>query len=221
MKRKTGILLLLLGSIAIQSQAQSLKLGLLMREEVNLSADLSTGEANAQTRMQKMQIPAWGLGVWKNVGNHLGVHASVLLSRAFYEVNQTTGSSGLIDAEMRFTQSNLHLEYFFANKDKSTRPYIFGGIQHLYRRYGTERYKNNIAPAGSWPTSRLFMQTGLGMQFIENAKMSVNVFAGLRFSSGNILVYDKKMNQIFAGLAISFSLQDAVKNRYSRCPDNF
>jgi len=218
---KHYLILLYITACYLAAQAQSLQLGLLAKEEMNIISIQNQGDVAAKSQMQRMQLPAWGIGAWKFIGNHVGLHGSVLLSRAYYNVNYSNGAAVFSDADIRFTQSNLTLEYYFGTIANALRPFLFGGAQHLYRRYGTESFRNAVIANSYWPTSRLQGQWGVGLKISDNDLLGIRIFGGLRYNFDKQLVYDKKMNQIFAGISVSWAIKDGAKKPGSRCPDFF
>jgi hypothetical protein len=196
-------------------------LGLIAKEELNIIANANTTDGQRTSQVQRMQLPAWGLSMWKCLGSHLSLHSSLLLSRAYYNVNYNEGSAVFYDADLRFTQVNLNLEYSFGGVNETVKPYIFGGAQFLYRRYGTETFKNGIINNAYWPTARLQAQTGIGVLFQDHGTIGIRPFIGVRFNLRNSLVYDKSLNQIFSGIAITMALKDKTGKPGSKCPDFF
>jgi hypothetical protein len=180
---------------------------------------------NAENRPEVVYEPGLkgGLGLYTavNLNRYWFIDASVLLSRAKYSPDYTRGNTVFMDADVRFTQVNLCLNLVLNPRSERANVFLFGGAQLLYRRWGEERYVNDVVANSYWPVTRILTQAGLGVKLAAGRSYYLQPFAGFRYATEQQLVYDASMNQVFVGLVVCKGIKGKPKNRYNKCPTGF
>ncbi|MBS3913204.1 MAG: outer membrane beta-barrel protein [Bacteroidetes bacterium] len=169
--------------------------------------------------VQHQKSLAFGVCAGRIPENRFGFDASVNFYNATYVVNYKSANSEFLDAELHFTSYHFHLNYYL-NRDAEIRPYFYVGPQILQRRWGTERYKNQILDGTYWPQWRTNIQAGFGV-LIHSGSWSVIPQVGIRINPSNDLVYDRKSDQYFLGCSFVKNFHIKKKNPYNKCPNNF
>jgi hypothetical protein len=202
------------------AQDKEFRFGLIGKLEFNRLKIENTDNV-AQVKYQPGAMGAGGLYTAVNLGQRWFLDASVLLSRAKYTVNYSRLNSTFIDADVRFTEMNLNLNLILNPNSENVHLFLFGGGQLLYRRWGEERFINNVIDKSYWPSSRFMAQAGLGAKCAIGNGFYLQPFAGFRYALEQQLVYDASMNQVFAGLVLCYGIKGKPKNRYNKCPTDF
>lgn len=168
-----------------------------------------------KTELQDQVFTAIGLQLNYITDNGLMIQNTVHLSRAKYMVNYQDNSSQFLDADIRFTEWDIHL-CALLNKTGTYRPYIGLGPELLFRRWGEERYINSIIPGTYWPNLRVSAQAVAGLLMGNPGEKWLNVYAGLNLNPNKNLPYDTFINQVFLGLSVGKSIEFKRNKRASR-----
>lgn len=203
----------------IQAQGE-LRYGFITKLEFN-RAKIENEANQSEVKYQTPVISANGLYLSKSLGNRFFIDASILLSRAKYQLDYRRAGSTFIDADIRHTELNANLNMFLNPHAEKTRFFVFGGGQLLYRRWGQERFDNNIMANTYWPSTRLMLQFGAGSIFSIGKGFYLQPFVGGRYAFEQQLVYDTNFNQLFAGCVLAYQIKGKVKDRYRKCPTDF
>ena len=204
----------------LYAQYREFRYGLIGKMEFN-RLKIENSENRPEVVYESGAKPAEGIYAAINLRKHWFMDASVLLSRAKYTADYTRAGSTFIDADIRFTQCNLNLNLVLNPDRGKVQVFLFGGGQLLYRRWGEERYINDIVSRSYWPSTRVMAQAGIGFKCAVGRNYYLQPFAGLRYAADQQLVYDASVNQVFAGLVICHGIKGKKKNRYSKCPVEF
>lgn len=190
--------------------------GLTSRAEWN-SFERQGTDGSIQKVLQTTPGSALGLVVGQSFGQRFFGELGVLTSKSNYLVNQAVGPAVFQKAELHFIQTNATIN-FWMGKDRGFRMYSFGGLQHLYRRWGAEYYSQSVISGSRWPNQRIQFQAGLGAKLAISDNWNLRVFGGLRYNPSHKLIYDNAMNQLFFGATLTYSWVKAKKSMIYRCP---
>lgn len=214
----TIILVCMIGNI----HAQRFALGTGLRMEQNFAIGNGSGDADATIRRQVMQFAAPGLHLWKYIGNRICFQTSVYTSKAVYSPQYKAGPAKFEEANLHLTSTNITVEYLTGNPDQTNRLGLFLGLQNVYRRYGTEVYYSSVIDNTYWQRWRWFATTGAGLHLKTGTHVTLYPYAGVRLGLKKQLVYDSKLSQAYAGIAILFALRSSHRRAtFNRCPDYF
>ena len=203
-----------------QSQNSEFRWGLIGKLEFN-RLKIETAENLTQAEYEPGLKAGAGLYAAVNLSKRWFIDASVLLTRAKYSPDFKRSDAVFIDADVRFTQVNLCLNLVLNPNAQKVQAFAFGGTQALFRRWGEERYTNDIIPDSYWPVSRTMMQAGMGLKCAVGPSNYLQPFVGLRHTLEQQLVYDVSLNQVFAGLVFCHGIKGKAKPRYNKCPADF
>lgn len=209
-----------LGGISINAQVSEWRFGLIGKLEYN-RLKLETADNRILNQNEPGAKAAGGFYVARTLGRHFFADASVAFTRAMYTANFTRNNATLIDADIRFTEINLGLNWVLNPSSEKVNVFLFGGVQILARRWGEERFNNAILANSYWPNSRLMAQTGIGAKCTIGEGIYLQPFFGIRYALEQQLVYDTPFNQYYFGVVLGFGKKGAPKNRYGKCPTEF
>ena len=209
----------ILNQLHLVSQSE-FTFGLIGKLEFNKFNTINDNVLN--TQMSSSPQIAFGFNSSKSISKRIFLDASVLLSRAKYNLNYNQDYSQMINADIRFTQINLNLNYIINPRSEKIKLYLFAGVQNLYRRWGEENYINSILANSYWPNNRIQTQFGIGARMYSlNSNLFIQPFAGLRFNGNQQIIYDTPNNQFFTGVVIGIKHTKNKKNNYNKCPTEF
>lgn len=221
----TVLIMMLLNLIPVVLSAQGeFRFGIIGKVESN-RLKIENTDNLTEVKNQPGVQGAGGLYAAFKLNRYWFLDASVLLSRAKYTVNYSRLSATFMDADVRFTQTNLNLNLVLNPNSERIQLFLFGGTQLLYRRWGEERFVQHVLDHSYWPAARLMLQGGLGTKIevgehcVRGPHLYLQPFAGFRYLPSQNLVYDVSVNQVFAGLVIMRG--NNVKRKAKNCNHDF
>ncbi|MES2618665.1 MAG: hypothetical protein V4613_12355 [Bacteroidota bacterium] len=218
-KKYLLVILTTINCCCLNAQGE-LRYGLITKLEFN-RAKIENEANKSVVKYQSPVISANGLYISQSINRRFFVDASVLLSRAKYQLDYRRAGSVFMDADIRFTELNINLNMILNPRAQKLRVFIFGGGQLLYRRWGQERFENDVIANTYWPSTRVMFQFGVGSVFPIGNGFYLQPFVGGRYAYEQQLVYDTNFNQTFVGCVLAYQIKGRVKDRYRGCPTDF
>lgn len=196
------------------------RFGIITKAELNRLKVENTAN-QTEIRNAESWMSANGIYMSGSLSRFCFIDASVLLSRARYEVNYARDNAVFLNADLRFLETNLHLNLILNPRSEKLKVYGFGGMQLLSRRWGEETFIDHALARTFWPSSRVMYEAGAGMIWQASPVISLQPFGGFRYAVKQQVVYDVNLNQWFAGLVLGFNIKGKPKDRYRKCPTDF
>lgn len=200
--------------------ADEFRYGILLKLENNKGIGFNSDGSSLIQRQKPMNL-AGGIYTAYGIGKRVFFDASLNLTRAKYIVNYVDGNSQFLDADVRKTELDLHVNVIL-NPDQKVCFYIGTGIEWQFRRWGEERYMNSIIQGTYWPDSRIVYQNVAGLFIKTSQGTGIQLFAGLNYNPEKLVIYDTEWNQTFVGMTITRNIQIKGINKINKsCPQNF
>ena len=192
------------------------QVGITAKLEMNALQTMGTDGRDVR-QFEKSPGGAYGLAVAQSLGKRLFGELSFLSTRAVYNPNISVGNTSMQKADLRLFQTNATINAWLSNGNFA-RIYAFGGLQHMYRRWGEEYYTNAALQDSRWPNHRLQVTAGLGVGVKCTQNIYARIFSGLRYNPVQTLIYDTPMNQVFTGISVFWQWEKSAKPAYYKCP---